>query len=94
MPSTSAALAFNSLTPVKRRKIKQIEHRRQTKSVVQNYYNFFYKLLFVPNVQKIGFTITQNVTAEACGVFIKKCSTNFTRKQKREGNFIDSIYPA
>jgi hypothetical protein len=49
-------------TPMKR--IKKTEYRRQTKNI-QNVYNFFVKYRLTPNFEKLDFTKTQNVTADA-----------------------------
>lgn len=86
-PNMESTSTDNPSTPV-RRNVKQFEYRRQTKRIVQNVYNFFLKLRLKPNFEKIDFTKTQNVTAEACGVSLRTVQRISLENKKNDGKFI------
>lgn len=84
IPSTSTA---NLTTPVKK-KVKTYENRRQTKTIIQNVYNFFSKLRFEQNLKKIDFSKTQLVTAEACEVSLRTVQHVSKEYKNNDGKFI------
>lgn len=79
-----AARTHNPSTPAKR--VKKTEYRRQTKMIIQNIYNFFVKHRLAP--EKLDFTKTQNVTAEACGVSLSTVQKVAQENRNNKGQFL------
>lgn len=87
MPPTSTADL--SSTPVKK-KGKKFENRRQTKAIIQNVYNFLFKLRSESNLKKIDFNKTQLVTSEACGVSLAMVQSVSKEYKNNFGQFCSS----
>jgi len=80
MPSTSTAADLRINLVIK--KVKTFENRRQTKAIIQNVNNTFFKLCFESNLKKTDFAKTQQVTSESCGVSLRTIQ-NISKEYKK-----------